>query len=88
VSLIARKTRMANANVVAGSNRLKHAMQGLRDKWRETEPTWNDTVRRRFEERYILPIDPAVDAALAGMYKLAEILDRVRRDCSDRSAMP
>jgi hypothetical protein len=79
---------MANANVVAGSNRLKHARQTLRDQWLATEPTWNDAVRRRFEERYILPIDPAVDAAVVGMYKLAELLDKVRRDCSDRSAMP
>jgi hypothetical protein len=77
---------MANANVVAGSNRLKHAMISLRDQWRATEPTWNDAVRRRFEERYILPIDPAIDAAVVGMHKLAEILDKVRRDCSDRSA--
>jgi hypothetical protein len=79
---------MANANVIAGSTRLKHAIQSLRDQWRATEPTWNDAVRRRFEERYIAPIEPAADAAIVGIHKLGEILDRVRRDCSDRSAMP
>ncbi len=76
---------MANANVVAGSNRLKHAIKTLQDQWRITEATWNDSVRRRFEERHLAPLDPAVDAALIGMQKLAELLDRVRRDCSDRS---
>lgn len=78
---------MANANVMAGSNRLKHAIKTLQDQWRTTEVTWNDSVRRRFEERHLLPLDPAVDAALIGMQKLADVLDRVRRDCSDRSEM-
>jgi hypothetical protein len=67
---------------------LKHAVQVLREKWWETEPHWNDAVRRRFEERYIKPIEPAMDSATLGMQKLSEILDRVRRDCSDRSEMP
>jgi hypothetical protein len=76
---------MANANVMAGSNRLKHAIKMLHERWRVTEPTWGDSVRRRFEERHILPLDPAVDAALIGMQKIADVLDQVRRDCSDRS---
>ena len=78
---------MANANVVAGSNRLKHALQALQEHWQVTEATWNDSVRRRFEERHLLPLDSAVDAALIGMQKLADLLDKVRRDCSDRSEM-
>ena len=78
---------MASASVVAGISRLKHAAQTLRDQWWATEPYWDDAVRRRFEERYVLPIEPAVESALYGMQKLAEILDRVRRDCSDRSEM-
>jgi hypothetical protein len=78
---------MPNANVIAGSNRLKHALRTLQDHWRATEATWNDSVRRRFGERHLLPLDPAVDAALLGMQKLAAVLDQVRRDCSDRSEM-
>lgn len=76
---------MANANVVAGTNRLRHAIKVLQDHWVATEATWNDSVRRRFEERYVAPLDPAIDAAVIGMHKLAEVLDQVRRDCSDRS---
>jgi hypothetical protein len=78
---------MANAKVVAGSNRLKSALNALQEQWRATEPTWRDSVRRRFEERHIRPVTPAVEAALIGMMKLAEVLDQVRRDCSDRSEM-
>ncbi len=76
---------MANANVVAGTTRLKHAIKTLKDQWLITEATWNDKVRHRFEERYLAPLDPAIDAAVIGMFKLAEVLDQVRRDCSDRS---
>jgi hypothetical protein len=76
---------MPNARVVAGSNRLKHTVSALRDQWLATEATWNDSVRSRFEERHILPIEPAVSAAVLGMLKIAEVLDQVRRDCSDRS---
>jgi hypothetical protein len=76
---------MPNANVIAGSHRLKHALRVLKERWLATDPAWTDTVRQRFEERYISPIDPASDAALIGMQKLADVLDKVRRDCSDRS---
>ncbi len=78
---------MSNANVVAGSHRLKLAMRTLRDHWLLVDPTWDDAVRRRFEERYLMPIEPAGDAALNGIQKLAEVLARVRRDLTDRGEM-
>ncbi len=59
----------------------------LRDQWLVTEATWSDSVRQRFEERYLAPIESAVDAAVNGMQKMAEVLDQVRRDCSDRSEL-
>jgi hypothetical protein len=76
---------MPNAKVMAGSNRLKQTLRALKDQWLVTEATWSDVVRRKFEDRYLAPIDPAVDAAVNGMQKIAEVLDQVRRDCSDRS---
>jgi hypothetical protein len=76
---------MPNAKVMAGSNRLKQTLRALKDQWLVTEATWSDVVRRKFEDRYLAPIDSAVDAAVNGMQKIAEVLDQVRRDCSDRS---
>jgi hypothetical protein len=70
---------------MAGSNRLKQSIRALKDHWLITEATWSDTVRTRFEERYLSPLGPAIDSAVNGMQKLAEVLDHVRRDCSDRS---
>ncbi len=76
---------MPNAKVLMGGNRLKQTMRALKDQWLITEATWSDAVRRKFEDRYLGPLDPAVDAAVNGMQKMAEVLDQVRRDCSDRS---
>ncbi len=78
---------MANANVVAGSHRLKLAMRTLREHWLLVDPTWNDAVRRRFEERYLDAARPGGRRRLIGMQKLAEVLDRVRRDLTDRGEM-
>ena len=78
---------MANARLIAGSNRLKGSIRALRDQWLITEETWSDSVRKRFEDRYLAPLDPAVDAAVFGIQKLADILDQVRRDCTDRSEL-
>ncbi len=76
---------MANAKVMAGSTRLNQTVRALKEQWLVTEATWGDAVRHRFEERYLAPLEPAVDAAINGMQKIAEVLDKVRRDCSDRS---
>jgi hypothetical protein len=76
---------MPNAKVLAGATRLKQTTRVLRDQWLSTEAGWGDVVRQRFEERYLAPIEPAVDSAVNGLQILAEVLDRVRRDCSDRS---
>ena len=78
---------MGSANVIAGSNRLKHALKVLQDHWLITEESWNDSVKIRFEERYLRPLNPAADAAAIGMHKFAELLDKLRRECTDRSEM-
>lgn len=76
---------MANAKVIAGATRLKQSIRILNDHWMITEATWTDSVRRRFEERHLSPLSTAVESSVAGLQKLAEVLDQVRRDCSDRS---
>ncbi len=78
---------MANANVLAGSNRLKHSLKALQDHWRAVEPTWGDASRRHFEDRHLKPLDSATDAAVAALHKFADVLGRVRADLSDRSEL-
>ncbi|APW60313.1 hypothetical protein [Paludisphaera borealis] len=76
---------MANAKVVAGATRLKQTIRVLNDHWMLTEATWTDSVRKRFEDRHLAPLSSAVESAVIGLQKLADVLDQVRRDCSDRS---
>jgi hypothetical protein len=78
---------MPNAKALAGSHRLVQCFRLLRDQWLSTEGTWNDAVRQRFEERYLMPLESAVDSAVNGIGAMAEILEQVRRDCSDRSEL-
>ncbi len=78
---------MPNTRVLAGSTRLSQTARSIRDQWLITEATWSDSVRQRFEERYLAPLEPAVDSAINGLQKFAELLDHVRRDCSDRSEL-
>jgi hypothetical protein len=78
---------MPNMKAIAGSNRLGQTIRSVRDQWLLTEATWNDSVRQRFEERYLAPLEPAVESAINGMQKIADVLDQVRRDCSDRSEL-
>jgi len=78
---------MPNAKVLAGSTRLHQTIRIIQDQWLLTESTWSDSVRQRFEERYLAPLDSAVGSAINGMQKVAEVLDQVRRDCSDRSEL-
>ncbi len=76
---------MPNAKVLAGATRLDQCARALRDHWLVTEATWSDVVRQRFHERHLAPLESAVDSALNGIKAIAEVLDQVRRDCSDRS---
>jgi hypothetical protein len=76
---------MPDAKVLAGSTRVSQSIRVLRDHWLITEATWHDSVRRRFEDRYLAPLETAVDSAANGMKKLADVIEQVRRDCSDRS---
>jgi hypothetical protein len=79
------RLEMPDAKILAGATRLKQTSRVLRDQWLATEETWGDAVRQRFEERYLTPLETAVDSAINGMQAMAEVLERVRRDCSDRS---
>jgi hypothetical protein len=66
----------------AGAARLKHAMKTLNDRWDLTRELWDDHVARDFEKNHLYPLDSQVEHALHGMDKLAEVLSKVRNECS------
>lgn len=76
---------MANAALSSASNRLNSALKTLKERWETTQETWDDHVRREFEDHQLNPLEAAVKSAVVGMQELGEELGRVRIDCSDRS---
>jgi hypothetical protein len=66
----------------AGSARLNHALKTLRERWDETKGYWSDQVARDFEKNHLYPLEALSSNAVRGMEKLAEILVRMRNDCS------
>ena len=78
---------MPNAQMMAGSNRLRHALKALEEHWLTTRESWRDSASVRFEERHLKPLDSATDAAVVAMIKFGDVLDRIRHDLSDRSEL-
>lgn len=66
----------------AGSARLLHSQKTLRERWDEVKEQWSDQVARDFEKNHLLPLDQQTSLAIRGMDKLAEVLHKIRQDCS------
>ena len=73
---------MNRVDTSAGSMRLREALRTLRVKWDASEADWNDGVRREFEERYLEPLEPRVQATLNSMVNLMQVLAKAQQDCS------
>lgn len=65
-----------------GSTKLQYALKSLRLKWDETKETWTDQVRQDFERKHLAPLDTQVSSTIRAMDHIAEIIGKMRRDCS------
>jgi hypothetical protein len=65
-----------------GRYQLYSSLETLCAHWDEVRPRWNDSVRQDFEEHYWNHVEPRVNAALAAMDRLAQVLAQLRRECS------
>jgi len=65
-----------------GRYQLYSSLETLRLHWEEVRPRWNDAVRQDFEEQYWDQVEPRVNAALAAMDRLTQVLGQLRRECS------
>ena len=43
---------------------------------------WQDAACRRFEEDHLVPLEPKVHLTLDAVARLAEALERARRECN------
>jgi hypothetical protein len=66
----------------AGSARMTFSQKTLRERWDVAKQQWSDQVSRDFEKNHLLPLDQQTSLAIRGMDKIAEVLHKIRQDCS------
>jgi hypothetical protein len=62
---------------------LTHTLKKLRENWEIAKEGWADQVARDFEKNHIVPVEQQSKSAIQGMEKIAEVLRRVRKECSE-----
>lgn len=66
-----------------GRYRLFSAHKTLNQHWDETRLVWNDSVRAEFAKEHLEPLEPIVLTTLGAIDRLAQVLVRLREECSD-----
>ena len=64
------------------SSSLHFALKSLKQKWDETQEEWNDSVRQRFDENYVEPIEPQVSTVLKAINRLSKVISQACEECS------
>lgn len=72
---------MKPGDLTTGAAKLNKAWKKLRMRWEATKPAWHDSVSREFEEKYLAPLEPQIDATLQRMRALAASLAAAQHDC-------
>jgi len=67
----------------SGAAKLELAMETLHRAWSDAAEHWNDDASRKFQEQCLAPLEPKYRKALDAVHRLAEILSRAERACSD-----
>jgi hypothetical protein len=65
-----------------GRYQLHSAHETVTLRWDEVRPKWNDPIQQDFEEQYWKQVEPRVNAALAAMDRLGQVLGQLKRECS------
>ena len=69
-------------SVDVGRYRLLSAHQALLERWEETRLVWQDVVRAEFAKEHLEPLAPLLLTTLGAIDQLAQVLGRVRQECS------
>jgi len=73
-----------NWELSGAAARLELAWEDLRAARAEAARFWHDATSRKFDETYLLPLDPRVRRALDAIHRLAEVLGQARRECDNQ----
>jgi len=68
-------------DITGGAARLELAAEDLKAARAEASRSWHDATSRKYDETYLLPLDPRVRRALDAIHRLAEVLNQAQREC-------
>ena len=69
--------------MASGAPRLERALKNLRERgWQIAREQWADKVAIDFEKNHIAPMESQAVQAARGMDKIAEVMSKVRQECS------
>lgn len=74
---------MRICDLSTGVGQLSHALASLKESWLETKATWNDDVRRQFEEKHLNEIPAQIQQVVLAVQRLSETVQRAERECGD-----
>jgi hypothetical protein len=72
---------MRPGDLTSGAAKLHKAWKKLVLDWEATKQVWRDSVSRQFEEKYLAPLEPQIDATLQRMRALAASSAAAEHDC-------
>jgi hypothetical protein len=64
---------------------LHTALKTVRLRWEDTCDHWNDGVRRQFDREFWSHLEPAVQAAISALDKLAQVMGQLKQECRGSS---
>lgn len=65
-----------------GRYRLMSAHKAVLQRWEETRLVWQDMVREEFAKEHLDPLTPTLLATLGAIDQLAQVMGRIRQECS------
>ncbi len=72
---------MKTWDLTSGSAKIELALEVLQRAWRDAAEHWDDETSRKFQEEYLVPLEPKVKRALDGIHRLTEIFANAEREC-------
>ena len=72
---------MKICDVTTGTIKLQRARKTLQEQWADVQEHWHDRTRDEFDEKYLQTLAPQLSLAIAAVNRLAELLQRVEREC-------
>ena len=67
--------------LTTGRSKLVDALKVLAIRWEAARDGWDDQAGREFEETYVEPIAPLVQAAVRAIDRLATVINQMRHEC-------